>query len=100
MADVFLIVDLGEGNGAWKNNVKAAVLPNKKVLGPPSITGHINKVIKDAEKLWNSYHPEEGEIPMERIYGRLGMSYKNHKSSGIVVTLEEAREYIKQSGGL
>ena len=50
MADVWLLVDLGEGNGEWKNNIKAAVLPNKKVLGAPSVTGHINKVIKDAEK--------------------------------------------------
>jgi hypothetical protein len=100
MADVWLLVDLGEGNGEWKNNIKAAVLPNKKVLGAPSVTGHINKVIKDAEKLWNLHHSEEGEVPMERIYGSLGTSYKNHKNMGIVIPLEEAREYIKQSGGL
>ena len=99
MADVWILVNPQAGD-EWKSTVTAAVLPNGKVLGSIIVASRINRIKQETESWWRRYHPDEGEVPIQVVYDKLQNAYAGIHSSGVIVPMEKAREYIKQSGGL
>ena len=100
MSDVFLLVDASKGDDTWKENVKAAVLPSHKVLTKDRTTKlFLMSHIYEAQSFWEK-EGNTGKIPTETLYNFLTAMNPTPLRFGGTTSAEEAREYIKLSGGL
>ena len=100
MADVWILADARDGGDSWKSNVKAVVLPSKKVISRSKrFSSLISKQISMAESMWAGATDDNSSITTEAMYNALNRWHGNPYSMGVIVPVEDAREYIKQSGG-
>jgi hypothetical protein len=91
MADVWIMTsDAGEGEEAWKSGVQVVVLPNRKVIAKNDMDKElIEEQIKEA-----------GDISIDELFYYLEGLHKSPYHLGATVPMEEAREYVKLSGGM
>ena len=100
MADVWILTNgSGEGKDAWKSGVKAVILPNHKIIAKTAGTKELLEA--QIEEVHEFYHAagHSGKIPSEQLFEYLEGLHQNMYHIGFVVPVEEAREYIKLSGG-
>ena len=101
MANVFIIMDKSTmGDEDEQVNVKAVVLASRKILSKHDGTKLIiEEHIKDAQSFWES-DGGEGEVPVDKLFGYLGGMWSSIYSKGSIISDTQARELVKQSGGL
>ena len=99
MADVWIMTsDMGEGG--WQSGVQVVVLPNRKVLAKNDMDKElIEEQIKEAQERYERAG-SSGSIPTDELFYYLEGLHKSPYHLGAVVPIEEAREYVKLSGGL
>ena len=100
MSDIFLLVDASEGKDTWKENVKAAVLPSHKVITKDkTMKLSLMSNIREAQSFWEE-EGNTGKVPTEKLYNFLTAMNGNPLRLGGTTSSEDAREYVKLSGGL
>ena len=99
MADVWIMTsDMGEGG--WQSGVQVVVLPNRKVLAKNDMDKElIEEQIKEAQERYE-HAGSSGPIPTDELFYYLEGLHKSPYHLGAVVPIEEAREYVKLSGGI
>ncbi len=100
MAKVWIMVDAsGDDPDEWKSNVKAVVLSNKKILAKTdSIKSNLEETIAIIQESWEEGN--SGDIPVDNFYEALDRMNQSPWHLGGVVSSDEAREYVKLSGGI
>ena len=101
MADVWIMTNgMGEGEEAWKSGVQVVVLPNHKVITKNDMDKKlIEEQIKEAQQRYE-YAGSSGPIPTDELFYYLEGLHKSPYHLGSVVPIEEAKEYVKLSGGM
>lgn len=102
MADVWIMTNgVGEGEEAWKSGVQAVILPNRRVIAKSNEDKNLlEEQIEEAQERYNKYGGGSGEIPIDKLFDYLEGLHTSPYHLGFVVPVEEAREYVKLSGGL
>ena len=100
MAEVFILVDASGGEQTWKENVKAVVLPSHKVITKDRTTKlFLMSHIYEAQSFWEQ-EGNTGKVPAEKLYNFLTAMNCTPVRLGGTASSEDAREYMKLSGGL
>jgi len=101
MADVWILVNAAEeGEDSWKSNVKAVVLPSHKILAKQDGDKELLQMqIDDATQFYQE-DGNSGDVPSEMLFEYLEGLHKSPYHLGFTVPVEDAREYVKLSGGL
>ena len=101
MPNVFIIMDkstMGDENP--QVTVVAVVLSSKKILSKnPMMKGILEGSMEDAQFFWER-DGGKGEVPVDKLFGYLGGLWSGIYSKGSIVSDTQAKELIKQSGGL
>jgi len=105
MADVLVLTKINGpeevGTDAWKRNVTAVVLPNKKIL---STDEHVEYLLNDEIK-WIEKTHEKGGVWEDRPYDVTDLFYilagrfSSPQNFCMIIPAEEAREAMELSGG-
>jgi|TARA_R110000824_G_scaffold398123_1_gene601809 hypothetical protein len=101
MADVWILVNGdGEGEDSWKSDVRAVVLPNHRVIAKNDGYKELLEMQIDDAKQFFQDDNDSGSISSEVLFEYLEGLHKNFHHLGMTIPIEEAREYVKLSGGL
>ena len=97
MADVWVLQGLS-GPGS-ELDLKAVVLGNRKILTQSEgIKEELENAFQAADRMMGEGN--EGEISTEELFEFLSATHNNAYGMGTIVSSEEARELIENSGGL
>ena len=101
MADVFIIVNKSTlGTEDEQIAVDAVVLSSRKILSKnPMMKGILESHIEDAQSFWER-DGGEGNVPTDKLFRYLGGMWSSIYSKGSIISDTQARELVKQSGGL
>ena len=101
MADVFIIVNKSTlGTEDEQIAVDAVVLSSRKILSKnPMMKGILESHIEDAQSFWER-DGGKGEVPVDDLFRYLNGMFSGIHSIGSIVSDTQAKELIKQSGGL
>jgi len=105
MADVLILTSVKgpeeAGTDAWKRNVTAVVLPNKKVLSTNKYDEYLlNDEIKWIEKKFEKGGVWEGQpYDVTDLFGALTSRFTSPQNFCGIVSAELAREAMELSGG-
>jgi len=110
MPDVWLWAGNSNFDDEWKSGVHAVVLPNNKVLAKNSSTRkYLEELIEFAKENYENWDENDEDLKeytkpplQEHIFGTLNymVGQRSTYSYTGVHSIEEAREYVKASGGL
>ena len=101
MADVWIMHNnIGEGEDYWKSHVLAVVLRNHKVIAKDDEDKELLEYdIKMAQSRYERAG-RSGNMPTEDLFRYLSGLHQKIYYSGSIVSIEDAREYVKLSGGM
>ena len=92
--------NVGEGEEYWKSHIVAVVLPNHKVIAKDDEDKELLEY--DIKQMQSRYERagRSGNMPTEDLFNYLNGLHRKIYYSGSIVSIEDAREYVKLSGGL
>jgi len=101
MTNVWILTNAAsEDPDDWKTKIAAVVLPNKKVISKyEDYIDLLTQQIKEAQEFWEE-DGNTGLADIEIIYEYLDALHTSPYHLGGVVSIEEAKEYVKLSGGI
>ena len=96
--DVFVLVtpDFDKGEGFAKE-IQGVVLPSRRVIGRDK--EYLQTQIKNAQDVWEA-EGNSDDIPIEELYSSLARMNMSAYHPGWILPIDEAKELIKNSGGL
>jgi len=89
------------GDGADQDKeakrIDGVVLSSRKILGPGK--DHLEMNITDAQRFWEA-DGNSGEVSLEKLFGYLLHMNLSAYRMGILLPIDDAREFIKEGGGI